>query len=95
MNIVAFELWGVLLIKDSEGKAVESRQTLFSRKPEKSIARLDQRVDTILRKTIFSLPRFMAKACDVLPGIKGRDNQVEKQQTHDEKQKPSRSVFTL
>src|SRR6185503_21214846 len=67
-GVAAGEGGGVFVVEDFEVDAVEAGDAVFGGDPDVAVARLEDLMDAVLRKPIFSRPGLMSEVVDALRG---------------------------
>ena len=82
----------VALVEHRELHAVEAHEAPLGAEPDVSVARLEDRLDRVLRQARVGLPDLVRVLRDRFSGIEGREGQTEKEPERDETDRAARSV---
>ncbi len=82
-NVITLKGGRVFFVEHGEAQAVETCETFLRSDPEIAVLRLDDRLYRVLRQSVFSQPRLVAKLVEASVRIEGGDASAgEEKQCH-------------
>jgi hypothetical protein len=93
MDVVGFELRGVLLIADGEFNSIKACQPFLSSEPEITVSGLHDGVDGILRQAVFGQPGRVAEGGDFSLPVKGEGRPAPEREGEEKKTQKANNTF--